>query len=282
MSNDPMNQKPGIDSPGLSDKESRASGTGFALFGGGVLILAGALMLGHSMGYFYFPPERLIKIGWPLVLIVIGLWLIVKRQRDLNKTVPEFSAPVPQSSPSPTKPEIVSQSEPIAPGITNISPLVTPPPGTIPSAIGSGQAAGSGNSGQFNAFTRPAPAEKIRYSKFIGDQEINILGESIEDMEVSFFIGETLVDLRRARLSPGLNRVIVSGFIGEVRVLVPSTVPLFVRCSNFAGDISALGKRTSGFGNNLDAQNLLYSQSGSRLYIAVNNFAGDITVQTDL
>ena len=101
-------------------------------------------------------------------------------------------------------------------------------------------------------------------------------------MEVSFFIGETLVDLRKARLSPGLNRVIVSGFIGEVRVIVPSTVPLFVRCSNFAGDIAALGKRTSGFGNNLDAQNVMYSQSGSRLYIAVNNFVGDIVVQSDL
>ena len=66
--------------------------------------------------------------------------------------------------------------------------------------------------------------------------------------------------------------------MGDIRVLIPPDIQTFVHCSNFVGDIDALGQRTDGFGNNLDAQTAGYNDAEKKLYIAANSFIGDIRI----
>ncbi|MEW5995667.1 MAG: cell wall-active antibiotics response protein LiaF, partial [Candidatus Zixiibacteriota bacterium] len=80
------------------------------------------------------------------------------------------------------------------------------------------------------------------------------------------------------RLTAGLNRLIISGFVGDIRIYVPVGMPHFVHCSNFIGDINAGGQKASGFSNTIESQTPDYDSAEAKLYIAANNFIGDIKV----
>jgi predicted membrane protein len=91
-------------------------------------------------------------------------------------------------------------------------------------------------------------------------------------------IGDIEVKLHGSKLAPGLNRMVISGFIGDVRVLAPPGMAVFAQCSSFIGDIELFGQRVSGFGNNIDGQTPDYDEAESKLYIASNSFIGDARI----
>jgi lia operon protein LiaF len=119
---------------------------------------------------------------------------------------------------------------------------------------------------------------RLRYSKLLGDMYINLDGRGIESVEVSAGIGDVEIKLHGVQLSEGLNRMVISGFIGDVRVFVPMDQAFCANCSNFIGDIELTDRRTSGFGNNIDFQTDDYPTAERKLYIAAHNFIGDIRV----
>ena len=118
----------------------------------------------------------------------------------------------------------------------------------------------------------------MKYSKVFGDMYIDCSQFDLQNTEITSFIGDIEVKLHGARLAKGLNRMIISGFIGDVRILIPPQMPVLVQSSNFIGDVELLGRRASGFGNNLDAQTPDYTGADSKLYIATNHFIGDVRV----
>jgi len=107
---------------------------------------------------------------------------------------------------------------------------------------------------------------------------VDCSGIELQNVEIGNFLGDVEVKLHGGNLAPGLNRMIISGFIGDVRVLVPQGMAVFAQSSNFIGDIEMMGKRSSGFGNSLDAQTANYAEAESKLYIASNHFIGDVQV----
>ena len=107
---------------------------------------------------------------------------------------------------------------------------------------------------------------------------IDLNGRSLVSVEMSTGIGDVEVRLHGAQLGRGLNRMVISGFIGDIRVFVPMDMPFFASCSNFIGDLELTDRRTSGFGNNIDFQTDDYSSAERKLYIAAHNFIGDIKV----
>jgi lia operon protein LiaF len=119
---------------------------------------------------------------------------------------------------------------------------------------------------------------KRKYEKFFGDVFIDCNGVELQHMEVSVFTGDVEIKLHGAILAPGLNRMIISGFIGDVRILVPPDMAVFTQASNFIGDSDLMGRRSSGFGSTLDAQTANYGAAERKLYIASNFFIGDIKV----
>jgi lia operon protein LiaF len=124
----------------------------------------------------------------------------------------------------------------------------------------------------------PGKSNRARYNKFIGDMFVDCGGVDLQNVEIGSFIGDVEIKLHGGKLARGLNRMIVSGFIGDVRVLVPEGMAVFCQSSNFIGDIEMMGKRSSGFGNSIDAQTPNYSEAEAKLYIASNHFIGDVRV----
>jgi lia operon protein LiaF len=238
-----------------------------------VLIFLGLFFLLTSMGVIDWDFGDLISFMWPVVLILIGVWFIFKRRRpDAPRSGGIYSPPPPPHHtddaihPAPPPPS----SEP--------GPESTPSPGA---ATGSGQYHykytyqwGSRSS----ATADSSAGGRVKYSKFIGGLFIDCRNVDLHSIEVSVFMGDSEIKVHGGRLGPGLNRLIVSGFIGDVRILIPPDLPVLCTASSFIGDVELLGKRSSGLGNTIDARTDGYDSAESKLYIAINHFIGDIRV----
>jgi lia operon protein LiaF len=107
---------------------------------------------------------------------------------------------------------------------------------------------------------------------------IDCNGVSVQNVEVSAGFGDLEIKLHGVILGEGLNRLIISSFIGDIRIMAPSDMAVFTHCSNFVGDVEVMGKRASGFGNSIDAQTANYQDSDRKLYVACNSFIGDIKI----
>jgi lia operon protein LiaF len=107
---------------------------------------------------------------------------------------------------------------------------------------------------------------------------IDCNGINLQNVEVSMGVGDVDIRLAGGRLSEGLNRMVISGFVGDVVILAPKDMPLFIHTSAFVGDVDLLGRRGSGFGNTLDHQTENYPGATAKLYIAINCFISDIRV----
>ena len=220
---------------------------------GSILILLGFLLLLNSLRI------NLFHLVVPVALIILGAWIVYRRSRseEPNKRNTQYTYNSDQGVYTAT----VTSNE----GTTRASATV--------------HATGrpSDRADRMNEEARVF-GDKIKYSKFLGDMFINCENVNLQNVEISVFIGDLEINLAGGKLQPGLNRMIVSGFLGDCLMLIPRDMPVHVHCSGFIGDVELLGKRGSGFGNTMDSQTPEYDAATSKIYIAVNNFIGDIRV----
>lgn len=230
-----------------------------------ILIFVGILLIGRSTGLFYFDFGDLMSMIIPVGLIVVGGWMIVRKKRRSEK-IESFSYSYNNEASTQTSSSTDSARTP-DPGSFAQS-QAAPDSSDIHIGIKPSENFGQGSYG------------KHKYSKFIGDMNINLNGRNLATVEVSSFIGDIEIDLRGGKLQNGLNRLVVSSFIGDIRILAPRDFDYFASCSNFGGEVDLLGKQSSGLGNSVDAQTPEYEKAEKKLYIAANNFLGDIRIIT--
>lgn len=218
------------------------------------LVLLGFILLTRTLGLFWFSFGDFMSMVFPMLLIGLGIWLIRRRTHPSSGRSHGVKVEV----------NIDDGPQPHFTGTDHVGPVPPPPPPFD-----------EHRQSEQPYDQRPG---KLRYHKFLGEMFIDCEGVNLQDIEISNFLGDIEVKLHGGHLAPGLNRMVVSGFIGDVRVLVPQGMPVFAQSSNFIGDLEILGRRSSGFGNNLDAQTGDYSTADSKLYIATNHFIGDVRV----
>ncbi len=239
-----------------------------------ILIALGILLLLQTLHIHVW------GVAWPLVLIFLGFWFIYRKTRREDpyrqQSAYTYSAPDGTFTASAQQGKATAEIK-VNIGSTDSSSQSAPPPPPPPPPPGSGAQAYSAHFGRAPEAPRMI-GEKVKYSKFLGDMYIDCNNVNLQSVEISMFIGDLQVDLRGGKLGSGLNRMIVSGFLGDVIVLVPKDMAAFVHCSGFIGDVDLLGRRTSGFGNSVEGQSPNYQTADSKLYIAVNSFIGDIRV----
>jgi lia operon protein LiaF len=220
-----------------------------------ILVLLGIILLFRTFDLVYFDFGDFFRVLIPLAFIAVGAWLIIRKRREERRFESEMRYHY-------------HTGDTVGP--------VPPPPGTA------GASAESGADQRSDARQESAYPEymdnRARYSKFIGDMFIDCENIKLQNVEISGFVGDVEVKLAGGSLVQGLNRMVISGFLGDIRILVPKGMAVFANCSNFVGDIEVLGRRASGFGNNIDGQTANYREAESKLYIAANSFVGDIRI----
>lgn len=86
----------------------------------------------------------------------------------------------------------------------------------------------------------------INKSAFIGDMYMGQEVFSLKPMNISAFIGDTVIDLTKAQIPYGETKINISSFIRDVKVFVPEDMDLgvTVTTNSFIGDISLLNQKT--------------------------------------
>ena len=217
-----------------------------------ILVCLGIILVGETTELFCI--EDLFTTLIPLAFIVMGFWLIIRR-----KPKPDTFQPPPPPSYQHTEADMAADEPTGAPG---------PPP--APDA--------TSQEPKISHSPETSEAGKLKYKKTFGDMFIDLKGTTLQDLEISVGMGDLEIRLEGGILSDGLNRIIISSFIGDIRIYAAPDMPVFAHCSSSVGDIDMLGRHSSGFGSSIDARTANYDSSPKKLYIACNNFIGDIRI----
>jgi len=238
------------------------------LIWGIVLVSFGIILLGETTGAFDI--EDLLSTLLPIGMIVFGIFLIARRKKAVERTQ-QTPYDVPPPPPPPPPPRSSEPGRPAASGQDSDSETAGEQPQS---------SYDSSNYEPGREWKQPESdtAGKLKYSKTFGDMSIDFNGVTLQSAEVSAGIGDLEIRLQGCKLADGLNRLIISSFIGDIRIYASHDMPVFAHCSNFVGDIEVMGKRASGFGNSIDSQTANYEASTSKLYVACNSFIGDIKI----
>lgn len=240
---------------------------GKRLYVGLTMMVVGLLLLGRSTGLFGFGLGGLIHFVLPYGFIVLGVWMIIRKRKAENRLHNQMQSEFPCDD-SRAGGDTTTQASAADPNSFARSQAE----GTTPSD--------DSPAGGKRTFAHPhsGNGRRIKYAKYLGDMAISFDNINIENVEVTMGVGDIEARLQGCKLSKGLNRIIISGFFGDVRIMIPKDVEYFVHASGFFGDIELGGQRTSGFGNTLEYQTDGYEAAESKVYIAISAFLSDIRV----
>lgn len=117
-------------------------------------------------------------------------------------------------------------------------------------------------------------------SNFIGDIHIGHDHWELQPINISHFIGDTVIDLTKAQIAYGETKITVSSFIGDVKVYVPNDyeVGIHVQSSVFIGDVKFLGKKEQGMFKSMNMASPSYAEADKKIRLVVSSFIGDVRV----
>ncbi len=233
------------------------------IFFGLILIIIGMVFLSRSLNILWFDIGDLVSMIFPVGFIVVGIWLIVRRKE--RQKAQQWHPPDEAASAGTYAADQTA---------TASSTQQTASAGPTPAGPGPEEQAQQG--ARISEMPDYRSTGKLKYDKFVGDMFIDCANVNLQNIEVGIFVGDIEIKLHDGNLAPGLNRMVISGFVGDIRILIPREMAVYVQASNFIGDIELVGRSTSGFGNNLDAQTANYQAAESKLFIASNQFVGDV------
>lgn len=117
-------------------------------------------------------------------------------------------------------------------------------------------------------------------SNFIGDIHLGHDYWDLVPLNISHFIGDTVLDLTRANIPAGETKITISSFIGDVKVFLPadSDVGIQVVSSAFIGDSKVLGRKEGGMFQHSDTQSPSFRESERKIKLVCSTFIGDVRV----
>jgi lia operon protein LiaF len=122
---------------------------------------------------------------------------------------------------------------------------------------------------------------KINRSSFIGDIHFGHEDWQLTPLDISLFIGDTVIDLTKASIPLGETQINVSSFIGDLKIFIPNDMQLevSVTASAFISDMKVLDRYESGLFKNVQTQTRDYNDADQKIRIVVNTFIGDVIVK---
>jgi len=117
-------------------------------------------------------------------------------------------------------------------------------------------------------------------SGFIGDVHLGGDYWELRPMNISLFVGDTVLDLTKAQIPYGETRINVSSFIGDVKVFVPNDRDLGIRVSSssFIGETRVYERQEGGFFKSVKFETPYYKEADKRIRLIVSSFIGDVRI----
>lgn len=115
-------------------------------------------------------------------------------------------------------------------------------------------------------------------SKFIGDSTCDDYTGDVDGINFSHFIGDMELNLKNATFKQGENKIIISSFIGDIKVAVPSEVAVRVHCSSAFGDFQVFDRKDEGIFNSFKYSTSDYDSADKKIVFHCSSFIGDMKI----
>lgn len=283
-----------------------------SIFGSSILMLVGFVFLGRNLDWFTWSISDLVQFAGPFIIILFGIGMIFKPKRKKNdashgedwKAYPHGQPerqipPAPPLHPDPTRLTVNLKKDDLGAANEDVS----------------GSSEQHQHQHPYNPYIHPKMdrwerrAERVRErmeqranryqhrhhdrmewwnhdpnaqnrSGFIGDVYVGHDYWELKPMNISHFIGDTVLDLTKAQIPIGETRVHISSFIGDVKVFLPNDfeVGIHVVSSAFIGDVAVLDHKDGGIFKNTNIETPFYQDTDKKVTLVVSTFIGDVRV----
>lgn len=114
--------------------------------------------------------------------------------------------------------------------------------------------------------------------RLIGDLSVGGHPWVLKDMELWNGVGDIRVNLATAHVEDGDYHIDIGGWIGDIRILVPSTLDVAIDAQVSIGDLVLFDEQHSGTGRHVHFEEPGYADSAHRLRISVALKIGDVKI----
>lgn len=260
-------------------------------FIGGLILLAlGAHFLGNNLGFYFFSFSDLFRYAVPIALVGGGLYVLLSpRRRDRKydkrrKEEDKFDAPpAPPVEPEPPYSDLDRQFE------QKFGKKAQKPDysgyefgGNMEKPKGFASYEHHEKYNHYGHQPNDFSGGKVNKSSFIGDIRLGDQYYELKPMNISQFIGDTVIDLTKAQIPYGETRIHISTFIGDIKVFAPKDmdIGIMVTSNSFIGDMNVLSNSKQGFMGNAVAETPGYREAGKKVRIIISVFIGDVKVNS--
>lgn len=126
--------------------------------------------------------------------------------------------------------------------------------------------------------SQESSASAIHSSNVFGDVDLKISSKDFRGGTISNTFGDMNVDLSEIELAEGEQLLKLDGVFGDLHVLVPKTIEIYVTTHSLFGDVRVLGTVKTGFGQEISYSSPNYAGATKRLRIVSNQVFGDVKV----
>ncbi len=118
--------------------------------------------------------------------------------------------------------------------------------------------------------------EKLK--KGVGDIILNPKSIDPKGLAVSSGFGDVEINLTKTLFQDKENLVNVNLGFGDIRIMLPQSLPVSAKGNSFAGKVDILGKMADGVGNKVEHEDQGYVSETKKLKIATKLGFGDIRI----
>lgn len=112
----------------------------------------------------------------------------------------------------------------------------------------------------------------------IGDISFKDSNWALEPLELSNSVGDYYIDFSKAFIPEKETPVVVRGWIGDVKMIIPEDIPVKIHSKISVGDIRIFDQKTDSFNRILDYKTLGYEEATRKLNIIIDLKIGSIRI----
>lgn len=116
------------------------------------------------------------------------------------------------------------------------------------------------------------------HDRFIGEFKRDGAWQ-VQDEHFSLLIGDVNLDLTRAKVPAGVTTLRMTGFVGDIDVVVPANVGVKLKTSAVAADVQVAGQKDEILFGSTELTTPNYASTERRIDLVTEHFAGDVKVR---
>lgn len=122
-------------------------------------------------------------------------------------------------------------------------------------------------------------SDRIGQANVFGNVELGVMSQNFRGGSVSTVFGDCRVDLSRAALAAGENRLTMSGVFGKILLTLPAGAAFSLYANAFMGSVRVQGNQQSGFAPTVVLESPDYAGASKKLRLHLSQVFGEVELR---